>query len=345
MSLESSTYSGACDESLAGLEDLRPALLGDAPAAQIVALDPRLRGDESLGQLGLGHLEREQHHRVAAQRRVLGDVGDQRRLAHRRPRGDDDQVARLKAAGLLVEVLEARRRAGQRRLGDRQPVQLVGLLVEDVGDRPDLLLAVVVGDLEHRSLGALDQVARRRLARQHARLDLVRRGQQRAHLRVVADDPPVLARVAGRRHPAGQLVDRLGAADLLELAALAQRLGDRQVVDLAVALVQLDHRREHRAVLLAVEVLGPQMLLDQQRVQVPLVEQHRTEDRLLGLEVVRRDGDGLDGAHRRRSILGRGRDGMHERSRKDARKLSAVPRELGEPGVSEAGARRRRPWS
>ena len=124
-------------------------------------------------------------------------------------------------------------------------------------DRPDLLLAIVVRDLEHRPLRALDQIARRRLARQHACLDLVRGRQQRPHLRVVADDPAVLASVARGRDPAGQLVDRLDPADLLELAVLAQRLGDRQVVDLAVALVQRQHRREHGTVLLTVEVLRP----------------------------------------------------------------------------------------
>ena len=170
-------------------------------------------------------------------------------------------------------------------------MELVGLLVEDLGDRAELLLAIVVRHLEHRALGPLDQVARRRLARQHARLDLVRGRQQRAQLGVVAHDLPVLARVAGGRHPAGELVDRRRPADLLELAALAERLRDRQMVDLPVALVQLDHRREHRAVLLAVEVLGPQVLLDEQRVEVALVEQDRAEHRLLRLEVVRRDGD------------------------------------------------------
>ena len=176
-------------------------------------------------------------------------------------------------------------------------MQLVGLLVQDVGDRAELLLPVVVGDLEHRALGPLDELACRRLAREDARLDLVRRRQQRPHLGVVADDPAVLARVAGRGDPAGELVDRLRAPDLLQLAVLAERLGDRQVVDLAVALVELEHRREHRAVLLAVEVLGPQVLLDEQRMQMALVEQHRPEHRLLGLEVVGRNGDVLDGAH------------------------------------------------
>ena len=51
---------------------------------------------------------------LRAERRVLGEVGHQRRLAHRRPRGEDDQVAGLEAAGDRVEVLEARRRAGDR---------------------------------------------------------------------------------------------------------------------------------------------------------------------------------------------------------------------------------------
>jgi hypothetical protein len=70
------------------------------------------------------------------------------------------------------------------------------------------------------------------------------------------------------------------------------------VVDLAVALEQLEHRREHRPVLLAVEVLGSEVLLDDQGMKVALVEQHRTEHRALGVEVMRRNGDLFDGAHR-----------------------------------------------
>ena len=55
---------------------------------------------------------------------------------------------------------------------------------------------------------------------------------------------------------------------------LAQRLGDREMVDLAIVAVELDHRRKHRAMLLAIEVLRAQVLLDQQRVEMVLVEQH-----------------------------------------------------------------------
>ena len=45
-------------------------------------------------------------------RDVLGDVRDQRALAHRGPRGEHDQVRLLEAAGDVVEVAEAGRRAG-----------------------------------------------------------------------------------------------------------------------------------------------------------------------------------------------------------------------------------------
>ena len=59
--------------------------------------------------------QRDRARPLLVQRGVLGDVRDQRALAHRRAGGDDDQVAGLEAAGDLVEVLEARRRAGERR--------------------------------------------------------------------------------------------------------------------------------------------------------------------------------------------------------------------------------------
>ena len=91
---------------------------------------------------------------------VLGDVRDQRALAHRGPRRQHDQVARLEAAGDVVEVLEARRRAGQRRAVARELLELVDLLVEDVLDRAEVARALVVRDLEERALGVLDQLAR-----------------------------------------------------------------------------------------------------------------------------------------------------------------------------------------
>ena len=255
-------------QALGGLEDLRPALLGHAPLAQLLALDPRLRGDEPLGQLGLGHLQAEQRHGLAVlDGGVLGDVADERALAHRGAGGDDDQVARLKAAGDLVEVLEPGRRPGQRGALDREAVQLVELLVEHLFDRAEVLLAVVAGDLEHRLLGLLDELARRGAMAEHALLDLIRGPQQPPQQRVLAHDLRVAAGVSGGRHDPGQPVDRRDPADVLELAALAQAVGDREHVDRLGLVVQREHRLVDRAVALAVEVLRAQPLFDHQRVQ------------------------------------------------------------------------------
>ena len=75
------------------------------------------------------------------------------------PRREDDQVAGLEAAGDRVEVGEAGRRAGERLALGRELLPLADLDVEDVPDLAEVLLAVVVGDLEDRALGALDEVA------------------------------------------------------------------------------------------------------------------------------------------------------------------------------------------
>ena len=66
----------------------------------------------------------------------------------------------------------------------------------------------------------------------------IRRSLQRSQLRVLAHDPPVVAGVPGCRHPPVELLDRAGPADLVELAVLAEHLGDGQMVDRAPALVQ-----------------------------------------------------------------------------------------------------------
>ena len=174
-------------------------------------------------------------------------------------------------------------------------MQPVGLLVEDRRDRPDRPLPLVVGDLEHRALRRLEQLAGRSLAVVHARLDLVCRLQQRPHLRLLADDPAVFRGVAAGGHPGGQLFDRLRPADLVQPVVQLQALGDRQMVDLPVGVVEVEHRLEDRGVLRLVEVLRAQLLVDEQRVQMALVEEHRPQHRLLGGEVVGRKRGGCGG--------------------------------------------------
>src|SRR4029077_8029806 len=98
---------------VASADDLREVLF-DLPFTQLVAGDPRPAGDEALGELDLGHLERKEGNwKPLLDGDVFGDVGDQRALAHRRAGGDDDQVAGLEAAGDRVDVAEAGGGAGQ----------------------------------------------------------------------------------------------------------------------------------------------------------------------------------------------------------------------------------------
>src|SRR5689334_5026295 len=266
-------------------------LVAQPPLAQVVALDRGLRRDEPLGELGLGHLEAEQGNRAALvllEGDVLGDVGHQGGFAHGRARRDDDQVAGLKAAGDRVEVGEAGWGAGQRAALGRELLPLGDLDVQDLADLAEVLRAVVVGDLEDGALGALDDLARWRLVAVHAGLDLVGGGEQAAQERALADDLRVLAQVADSGDGGRERVDLGLAAGRIEAAARAQVLGDREDVDRLARGEEREHRLVDLAMALAVEVLGLQPLLDDERVVRAIGEQHGPEDGLLGLDRVRR---------------------------------------------------------
>jgi len=178
--------------------------------------------------------------------------------------------------------------------------------VQDVADLAEVLLAVVVGDLEHRALRALDELARLAVVAVDRRLDLVGRREEPAQERALLDDVAVAAHGADARRHGGQRVDLGLAARLLELAARAQVLGDREDVDRLARREQRDDRGEDRAMALAVEVVLPQALFDDVGVVRAVRLQDRAEDGLLGLDRVRRDGAG-----RRAGGRGVGGGGAH----------------------------------
>ncbi len=217
---------------VAGADHLRPVLLGDLALAQLVARDPRPAGDEALRQLHLRHLEREEGDRQPPfHRHVLGDVGDDRALAHRRPGGDDDQVAGLEAAGDRVDVAEAGGRAGHLGLAGGELLQPVDLVVEDLGEQAEVARLLFVGDVEEQLLGPLGELARFAVALVDPALDLLSGAEQAAQQRVLLDDLGVVLGVAGGRDLGGQLGDVVLAARRVDLVALDQRLGDAELVD------------------------------------------------------------------------------------------------------------------
>ena len=245
-----------------------------------------------MGQLGLGHLEREQRDRLAVvDGCVLGDVGGKGRLAHRRPRRQHDQVAVLEAAGEIVDVGEARRRAGEADVLARQLLELVDLLVEDGLDGAHLGHAALVAD--RNSAASARSISSRGSPRWASTSAWI--------WRVVSRMPAHAARRRGRcarsrdgahrGHDRRQRVDVGLAAGLVEDALAAQVVADGEGVDrLGVRLLlEAEHRLEDALVARAVEVVGLQPDLEQHAVERLLGEQDRAEHGGLGLLVVGRD--------------------------------------------------------
>ena len=279
-------------------QDLRPIVLGHVALAQLVRRDPRAFRDQPLGEFGVRHLEREEGDRAAfLDRHVLGDVGDETRLAHARPRGEDDQVAGLKAAGDLVEVGKPGGRSSDVGLAARELLEAVDLPREDVLEHVEVLGLLLVGDLEEQLLRPLGELIRLALAVVDRALDLVRGREQTAQQRVLLDDPRVVLGVAGDRNGRGEVGDRLAATGGLEVARLAEKLRDRERVDRLAALVQRLDRAEDQPVAVAVEVLLSEADVEDDRVHRHLRHHQGAEHRLLGLEVLRWDVGG-GGFHR-----------------------------------------------
>ena len=113
---ESSMNSGDSASRLEACEDLRPS--ASAGTLPLRRSSPLIEACEAMKRCASSDSDISSENSATAfllvERRVLGEVGHQRRLAHRRAGGEDDQVAGLEAAGDRVEVLEAGRRAGDR---------------------------------------------------------------------------------------------------------------------------------------------------------------------------------------------------------------------------------------
>ncbi len=208
-------------------------------------------------------------------------------FSHRRPPGEHDQVAVLKAAGDLVEVAEAGGRARDASLAGRQRLELVDLVGEDGADLAEVRGLLLVGDAEQQALGRLDHLEGLAVAVGDRLLDRLRRRIQPPHQRVLLDDRGVVLGAAGRRDLGGEAGDHVLAADLLELAVLLERLGHGQHVDRVGVLVQADDRLVDRAVAVAVEVLGLEANVQQHRLDGGLRDHHRPQHRLLRLQVLR----------------------------------------------------------
>ena len=275
-----------------------------------------------LGSSG-GRSGRSRQRAQARARHVEGDVGGERRLAHRRAAGEDDQVGRLQPAHLVVEADELGGDAGQ------VAVALVGVAghVDGVGQRrveAEEALAVLVGlgEREQARLGLLDLLLGREVdGRIVGDVDHVLADQdQLAAGGEVVDGAAVVAGVDDgggvggepaevlRHRQAG--VDRLGVLeegperDRRRLLARGDQLGGRLVDLLVQRIVEVLRLQEARHAVVRL-----------------VVDEDGAEQRLLGLDVV---GRGAEGQRVGRSGgVRRGRGGLaSERLRSCAARLS-----------------------
>ena len=233
-----------------------PVALAEEAAAQPVRVDPRLAGQHAQEQLLLRHFEAEDADRhVGLGADVLRHVQHQAGLAHRRPGGDDDQVAA--AAGREVISSRSVKPVGTPVTSSLRACSfsiVSRLALRQVAQRDEAVAHLVVGDREDRVLGLVEDEVGFFLAVVGGREDLVGREDQVPERRLLLDDPRVVLDVGRARHAVDERGDVGGAADFVELARAAELFLQRDEIDRVAALGELDHLVEDAAVRVAEEI-------------------------------------------------------------------------------------------
>ena len=178
----------------------RPVVRSETAGSEALRLDLRLAAHHPLRHLGLRHLEREEgDRRLVAHAEVRGDAEAERRLPHRRARGEDHEVSRLEARGEEIELPEAGRDPGD--LGARL-VELrdaLEALLEEHLDVREVARRPLLSELEDDLLRAVDEVGHLALPLLPEPDDLLARADEPAQRRHLLDDARVVLDVRRRR--------------------------------------------------------------------------------------------------------------------------------------------------
>ncbi len=283
----SSMKIGALDRPRHGHPDFAPVLGADPAGLQALPVDLGLGGEEALGQLEVTHLEGEEECRPL---RLHSDVGQhperEARLPHAGAGAHDVQRGGLEAQEDPVQLVVAGGHTGDVRAALPQLLDAVQPGPQQLVQGPHAVDRAALADVEDHLLRLVDcrlDVLGHRVADVG---DVPRHPDELAQQRVLLDDVGVVARVGDRRR-VGQQRDEDGAvADRLEYARALQLVGHRHRVDGLAPLHERLDGAEDVAVRRLVEV-GRRALLDADRCRV-VGEEHGPEQRLLGLDVVRR---------------------------------------------------------
>ena len=216
-------------------------------------------------------------------RHVLRDVQRQRRLAHRRPRGQDEQLAAVQPAGHFIESLEAGADSADALAGIEKRADPPGKLRDHRFGRRQFLARPRLAQLHQRLFGGRQNFVRLLFADQAAVDHRLRAEDQLAQRRLVLDDANVAVQVRDLRQPVVQRNQITQPVDRFELPLLHQLVRDRDAVDLFAAVVQVLHARENAPVLFEAEIFGLKRARDLQ-IQV-VVQQNRAEHESLSVQI------------------------------------------------------------
>ena len=266
---------------------LGPIFTAGKTGAKFVAVDPGL-GTEQADQQGLlAHFEREHPDYVLSYGgRVGRDVQSQGSLAEGGARRDDDQLAWLQARGHIVQLGEAGLNPRDALAAIKKHVDVAETRLDDIGDAQKAGLDLLLGNLEHLTLGGVNQGLRVFGTLQAAGDDIVGDIDEAPDDGFAADDPAVLRHIGSG--PEGNAIGQggdIGSAARAVQQSLARNLfRECHQVNRRGLLGKLDHLLEDDAMSFHVEVVLAEQLHG--RHQPRVVNQDGPQQSALGFQVL-----------------------------------------------------------
>ena len=218
---------------------------------------------------------------------MLDPVHRQRGFTHSRASRQNDQITSVQASGTVIKTIEPRGQAG-RLQAFTAPLDFLHRGANQIRNlHPNLVIvAATLGNLEHFTLGLIQQITGVRAVLGVALLDdRCTRPDQLTSYRVLAYDVcprQNIGRPRGVLHQPRQIRQ---AAGVVDLAVGFQMFGHRHRIERLVTLGQLGQGLVDQAVFVTVEILGNQAV-GQVIPHVGIVHE-ATDHALLGKQTVR----------------------------------------------------------
>ncbi len=212
---------------------------------------------------------------------MFRDVHREGRFAHGGASGDDDHFGFVQAVGHFVEFIEAGREAGD------AAAPLVQVLNGADGGHHVLLhrlsafLEALFGDFENGGLHLVQEAGDIVLLFVRAAGELGADADDFAQRMLFLEDLQVMARIRRRREEGEKLGDEGGTTDLLEQAAVVERLRERHDIDRFLRIPHLEQEAEDCGQRGRVEVLRPDGAFGAQNADLARSEEKGTDDALL----------------------------------------------------------------